>query len=98
MPKNMAIKPPIMLSLASWTANTRSGMLEKTVFAFDKSFKPPDEEADATDEGVDPLKLWPQVVGKQHPCQDSTKTLMVEFMEEVPAIQSQRVNSHLRLQ
>ena len=68
------------------------------MFAFDKSLKAPDEEADPTDERVDPFKLWPQVVGKQHPCQDSTKTLMVEFMEEVPAIQSQRVSSHLRLQ
>jgi hypothetical protein len=27
IPKNMAIKPPIMFSLASWTAKTRSGML-----------------------------------------------------------------------
>ena len=70
----------------------------ETVFAFDKSFKAPDEEADSTDERIDPFKLWPKVVGKQHPCQDSTKTLMVEFMEEVPAIQIQRVSSHLRLQ
>ena len=80
MPKNIAIKPPIMLSLASWTAKTSSGILErKTVFASFKnnSIKAPDEEAKTTDERIDPFKLWPKVVGKQHSCQDSTKTLMV---------------------
>ena len=27
----------------------------------------PDEKACATDERVDPFKLWPEVAGKQHP-------------------------------
>ena len=39
--------------------------------------KAPDEEASTADERIDPFKLWPKVVGEQHPCQNPTKTLMV---------------------
>ena len=39
--------------------------------------KAPDEEASTTDERIDPFKLWPKVVGEQHPCQNPTKTLIV---------------------
>ena len=46
----------------------------KREFALNKSFKAPDEEAQTTDERIDPFKLWPKVVGSQHPRQNSTKT------------------------
>ena len=58
----------MMFSLASWTATTSKGMLmgkiklKKLLIA-----ESPDEKACATDERVDPFKLWPEVAGKQHP-------------------------------
>ena len=49
----------------------------------------PDEKACATDERVDPFKLWPEVAREQHPWQNSTKTLRVRESF------SKNLNSHL---
>ena len=53
----------------------------------------PDEKACATDERVDPFKLWPEVAGEKHPWQNSTKTLRVG--ESFSKNLLKRVNSHL---
>ena len=73
IPKNIATKPPMMFSLASWTATTSKGMLmgkkkfKKPLMKKLLIAESPDEKACATDERVDPFKLWPEVAREQHP-------------------------------